>query len=54
MDAKEYDRIADLLMQIRKKYAKETHNMADYMVESITHLLRLNDVLAEQDAKGYL
>ena len=54
MDAREYDRIADLLMQIRSKYAKEKHNMAEYMVESISHLLRLNDTLAEQDAKGWL
>lgn len=54
MDAREYDRIADLLMQIRKKYEQETHDMAEYMVHTITHLLVMNDQFAEKDAKGWL
>jgi hypothetical protein len=54
MDAKEYDRIADLLMQIRKKYAKGNHHMAKYMVERINYLLIMNDKIAEQDGKGWL
>lgn len=60
MDAQEYDRIADLLMQIRKKYANmktktEQHienkqNALDYL----NALLYLNDLFAEDDAKGWL
>ena len=54
MDAKEYDRIADLLMQIRKKYQNSKHHMGKYMVERINYLLIMNDKIAEQDAKGWL
>ena len=60
MDAREWDRIADLLMQIRQKYAKQTTtdtNSADtltHMVFTIDHLLAMNDKLATWDGKGWL
>lgn len=60
MDAKEYDRIADLLMQIRKKYAnmktKSERNIDNKQnaLNYLNALLYLNDVFAEDDAKGYL
>jgi len=60
MDAKEYDRIADLLMQIRKKYANlktknEQHiENKQTAIKYLNCLLFLNDVFAEDDAKGWL
>jgi hypothetical protein len=60
MDAKEYDRIADLLMQIRMKYSqitcKDTHDQhrLTYLIHSLDHLLKMNDLVAERDTKGYL
>lgn len=64
MDAKEYDRIADLLMQIRKKYTKLGTSVDNHCVEIedehysaidlLTLLLRVNDNLAEADAMGWL
>lgn len=60
MDAQEYDRIADLLMQIRKKYQKLQTNDPDIgllcvkMLEEIDFLIANNDLLAQWDAKGWL
>lgn len=60
MDAQEYDRIADMLMQIRKKYANlepknewgqhAKHSILDY----INAALHLNDEIGEIEAKGWL
>jgi len=57
MDAKEYDRIADLLMQIRKKYNKqpmEDKRLKQSILEHIDVLLKMNDTCAVFDAKGLL
>lgn len=60
MDAREWDRIADLLMQIRKKYAQLTpklDNNKEAKQDSLDYLnalLHLNDVMAEYDNKGWL
>ena len=57
MDAKEYDRIADLLMQIRKKYNKlpmEDKRLKQSILEHIDALLNMNDNCATFDAKGWL
>lgn len=57
MDAKQYDRIADLLMQIRKKYEqiKSEHSTLDKdAVKLVTALLQINHDLADFDAKGWL
>jgi hypothetical protein len=60
MDAKEYDRIADLLMQIRKKYRNLdiTRNYEDHLREEamryIDILLGTNDHFANLDNKGLL
>ena len=60
MDAKEWDRIADLLMQIRGKYKKqdttdtEAADMLTHMVFMIDHLLKFNDMCAKWDDKGWL
>lgn len=60
MDAKEYDRIADLLMQIRKKIRKidARTKKGQWSVEEYTKrldLLLLNtDELGQADAKGWL
>ena len=64
MDAQEYDRIADLLMQIRMKYTKlgtslERHYVCmDDEELNVLHLidllLMLNDNLGLHDAKGWL
>ena len=60
MDAREYDRIADLLMQIRKKYAflepkheinQEHRNQA---LDYLNALLHINDKMAERDNEGWL
>jgi hypothetical protein len=60
MDAKEYDRIADLLMQIRKKYDNlilkdgfERHQR-DILLLKLDHVLKMNHKFAEWDAKGWL
>ena len=60
MDAKEYDRIADLLMQIRKKY-KNLNVNDEYMIslhrsliESLDTLMGINDVFAKYDSMGWL
>lgn len=60
MDAQEWDRIADLLMQIRKKYKNQstttgdTEEMLNDMVWLIDHLLKYNDKAATYDGKGWL
>ena len=57
MDAQEYDRIADLLMQIRKKYNKQPMNdkrLKQSILEHIDVLLKMNDTCAVFDAKGLL
>jgi len=60
MDAKEYDRIADLLMQIRKKYVNlEPKNefgqhAKNAILDYINASLHLNDEIGEVDAKGLL
>ena len=60
MDAKEYDRIADLLMQIRKKYNKLARNdkldeqRIQIFVDCIDKMLYINQVIGEKDAKGWL
>lgn len=64
MDPQEYDRIADLLMQIRKKYRTLGKKIDDRVlvtpgkaynaIELISIVLELNDYLAEMDAKGWL
>lgn len=60
MEAKSYDRLADLLMQIRKKYdalepksnvGKKEREIALQLVEA---LLITNDELAKMDVKGWL
>lgn len=60
MDAKDWDRIADLLMQIRAKYTNqatkspETEEMLNDMVWLVDHLLKYNDKAATYDGKGWL
>lgn len=64
MDAREYDRIADLLMQIRRKYGllgqttvdRHTIHIDDdcSVFDLIEFLLMLNDNLGQFDAKGWL
>lgn len=60
MDAKEYDRIADLLIQIRQKYAKQkttdsnSQDTLTHMILTIDHLLTLNDKIAKWDGQGWL
>ena len=60
MDPTEYDRIADLLMQIRKKIKNldptrmRTITTQSEMYYHITSALELNDKLAELDAMGWL
>ena len=60
MDAQEWDRIADLLMQIRKKYKNQatttgdTEEMLNDMVWLVDHLLKYNDKAATYDGKGWL
>ena len=55
MDAREYDRIADLLMQIRKKVTKIEYKtkMGQWTIEQyckhIDDLLHFTDVLANKD-----
>ena len=60
MDAKEYDRIADLLMQIRKKIKKidTTTKKAEWIIQgyikAIDNLLIGIDDLGQADSKGWL
>lgn len=60
MDAIEYDRIADLLMQIRKKYLLLHTNDPELLkqIEYVRHYLMcvmdLNDNLGVKDGKGLL
>lgn len=61
MDPKEYDRIADLLMQIRKKIdnlpvnsAPLTAYIRDEMLREVNWLLETFDKIGEWDAKGWL
>jgi hypothetical protein len=60
MDGQEYDRIADLLMQIRKKYANlEPKNefgqhAKNAILDYINAALHLNDEIGKVDAKGLL
>jgi len=67
MDARDYDRIADLLMQIRQKYSVlgvsklskavfESPNDSELYdaIDLIELLLQINDNLGQADAKGWL
>ena len=60
MDAQEYDRIADLLMQIRKKYKnlkvkdKELIAMHKSLLDSLEVLISMNDVFGRYDSMGWL
>lgn len=65
MDARDYDRIGDLLMQIRKKIANEptshnpiggnlANNTREDMLHHIDILLAQNDSLAKADGKGLI
>ena len=60
MDATEYDRVADLLMQIRKKISKihYTNKKGQWTIEqvmaNIDDLLQDINDLGEVDAKGWL
>lgn len=60
MDAKEYDRIADLLIQIRKKYDNLMVNNPDMaitreqMLARLNFLIANNDLMGQWDAKGWL
>lgn len=60
MDAQEYDRIADLLMQIRKKYANLEpkyefgQHAKNAILDYINASLHLNDEIGKVDAKGLL
>lgn len=60
MDAKEYDRIADLLLQIRKKYdnlllldANDQFNRM-LLIKMLDQVIMMNDKFAQWDAKGWL
>jgi len=61
MDPREYDRIADLLCQIRSKVRnnlKTTHfkgqSTVDHYCLMVAQLLTMTDQLAEADAQGLL
>ena len=60
MDAQEYDRIADLLMQIRKKVRKIEYKTKkgqwtiEQVLGNIDDLLQDINDLGEVDAKGWL
>ena len=60
MDAKEYDRIADLLMQIRTKFKtikpkqEPEQKLHRYLMMTLDDLIKYNDKFAEWDAKGWL
>jgi hypothetical protein len=60
MDAREYDRIADLLIQIRKKYDQLLIQNPDLnltrlqMIARLNFLIENNDLMAKWDDKGWL
>jgi hypothetical protein len=60
MDAREYDRIADLLIQIRKKYDQLLIENPDLnvtrlqMIARLNFLIENNDLMAKWDDKGWL
>lgn len=60
MDARNYDRIADLLMQIRAKYAGlepkygVNKQMKAEALDYVNALIWLNDQIAKADAKEWL
>ena len=60
MEAREYDRIADLLMQIRAKYLllntndPELLKQIEYMRHYLASALALDDNLCVKDGKGLL
>ena len=60
MDAREYDRIADLLIQIRKKYDQMLIQNPDLnltrlqMIARLNFLIENNDLMAKWDDKGWL
>lgn len=60
MDPKSYERIGDLLMQIRKKYAElppvreENKQKIEDMLDMVNAALWLNDEIAELDGRGWL
>ncbi len=60
MDTREWDRIADLLMQIRLKYMKLDSEDAlaskhiRYCRHYLDQLILLNDNLAEADVRGMI
>ena len=60
MDPKSYERIGDLLMQIRKKYAElppvraENKQKIEDMLDLINAALWLNDEVADLDGTGWL
>ena len=57
MEAKEYARIADLLMQIRSKYSIRTirkPSLKKEILEHLDRLLELNDLAGELNAIGWL
>ena len=61
MDAREYDRIADLLMQIRKKVANNvvwTNTKGKWTIEEylrqVSTLLVATDALAHADQQGLI
>lgn len=61
MDPRQYDRIADLLMQIRSKVANNLHTThkkgewtRDQYIDMVNKLLHATDQLADVDQKGLL
>jgi len=60
MDAREYDRIGDMLMQIKKQIGKLEPTKAPTiatkieMAQTVDLMLELNDKLAQWDDKGWL
>jgi len=61
MDAQEYDRIADLLCQIRSKVRNNVQTTTkrgkftvDHYCNAVEELLHMTDKLAKVDEKGWL
>ena len=60
MDAQDWDRISDLLMQIRKKVdnllptTKKGEWTREHYLNLVAELLRHTDTMAEIDGKGWL
>lgn len=60
MEAKKYDRIADLLLQIRKNYvllqgnSMKNEKKIQMMLFHLNQAIVLNDELGELDGKGWL